>query len=288
LPVGWRTSRLARLLEQHSYECYLTDQVKDAIRSRRRALECWRAVGDRRMEGDTLRWLSRLEWFLGHNAEAERAGLAALEVLSDLPPGPELAMAYSNLAQLRMLANETAATIEWGTRAIELAEQLDRTDILAHALNNVGVAEMLSDPPNGRDKLERSLALARAGNLEEHVARALTNLASCSIGQRDYADAQRWLTEGITYCTEHDLDSWRLYLVHHSHSQTAIAVRQGGPTDVWVVSATGDAATPWVVAVKVSTARPRPYNIGGPPHVRTRACSYGAAHVDPFQEYCHA
>jgi DNA-binding CsgD family transcriptional regulator/tetratricopeptide (TPR) repeat protein len=204
---------LAHLLEQHSYECYLTDQVDESIRSRRRALECWRALGDQRRQGDTLRWLSRLEWFLGHNAEAERAGLAALETLRDVAPGSELAMAYSNLAQLRMLADNTAATIEWGTRAIELAERLDRTDIVTHALNNVGTAQMPSDPPTGRAKLERSLKLARAGNLEEHVARALTNLGSCSVRLRDYVHAQRWLSEGIAYCTEHDLGSWRLYML---------------------------------------------------------------------------
>jgi DNA-binding CsgD family transcriptional regulator/tetratricopeptide (TPR) repeat protein len=204
---------LAALLEQHSYECHLTGRIEDAVASRQRALGCWRALGDRRRQGDTLRWLSRLAWFQGHTVEAERAGRAALELLEGLQPGPELAMAHSNLAQLRMLAGDTDATVAWGGRAIELAEALGRTDIVCHALNNVGTAEALAGRPGGPAKLERSLALARAANLEEHVARAFNNLASNAVRLRDYAEADRWLGEGIAYCTEHDLDSWRLSML---------------------------------------------------------------------------
>jgi DNA-binding CsgD family transcriptional regulator/tetratricopeptide (TPR) repeat protein len=204
---------MAQLLDQHSYECYLTDRLEEAASSRRRSLTYWRAVGDRRRQGDTLRWLSRLAWFRGNNAEAEQTAAGALEILADLPPGPELAMAYSNRAQLGMLSGETAAAIHWGGLAIELAERLARTDILAHALNNVGAAEMSHDPVGGRAKLVRSLTLARADDLEEHVARALTNLGVCGLGIRDYADADRWLEEAIAYCTDRDLDSWRLYVL---------------------------------------------------------------------------
>jgi DNA-binding CsgD family transcriptional regulator/tetratricopeptide (TPR) repeat protein len=210
---GLAPAPLAELLERHSYECHLTGQIADAVASSQRALGCWRELGDRRRQGETLRWLSRLAWFQGDGAEAERAGRAALELLEGLQPGPELAMAYSNLAQLRMLAGDTDATVAWGGRAVELAERLGRADILAHALNNVGTAEALAGRAGGHAKLERSLALARAANLEEHVARALNNLASTAVEQRDYPLAGRWHAEGIAYCTAHDLDSWRLSML---------------------------------------------------------------------------
>src|SRR4029453_16190787 len=102
-PGGPRGAR-AELLERHSYECYLTDQLPEAIASREQALTCWRALRDRGKEGDTLRWLSRLVWCHGRHTEAERAGREAVELLEGLAPGPELAMAYSNLSQLNMLA----------------------------------------------------------------------------------------------------------------------------------------------------------------------------------------
>src|SRR4029453_18858354 len=60
---GLAPAARAELLEGHSYECYLTDQLDQATASRVRALGCWRAVADRRKEGDTLRWLSRLAWY---------------------------------------------------------------------------------------------------------------------------------------------------------------------------------------------------------------------------------
>jgi DNA-binding CsgD family transcriptional regulator len=210
---GLGPAALADLLERRSYECYLTDQLAEATASRERALGCWRAVADRRKEGDTLRWLSRLAWWEGRNADAERAGREAVELLEALAPGPELAMAYSNLSQLRMLAGNNDEAVALGGRAIELAERLGRTEILVHALNNVGTAEMQASRPAGQPTLERSLTLARAHGLEEQVARAYTNLAWETLDHRDYLPAARYHDQGIRYCTDHDLDTWRLYLL---------------------------------------------------------------------------
>jgi DNA-binding CsgD family transcriptional regulator len=210
---GLPPAELADLLERHSFECYLVSRADDATASRERALACWRMVGDRLRQGDTLRWLSRLAWFRADNAEAERTGQAALALLEGLPPGPELAMAYSNLAQLRMLAGDRAGTVHWGHRATGLAERLGRKDILAHALNNVGAAVSVADPVAGQVQLTRSLTLARAENFEEHVARAYNNLASASVTRRALAATDRWVDEGLAYCAERDLDSWRLSLL---------------------------------------------------------------------------
>jgi DNA-binding CsgD family transcriptional regulator/tetratricopeptide (TPR) repeat protein len=210
---GLTPAAQAELLERHAYECYLTDQLAEATTSRERALGCWRAVRDRRKQGDTLRWLSRLTWYQGHNADAERAGREAVELLEGLAPGPELAMAYSNLSQLRMLAGINDEALAWGGRAIELAERLGQTEILIHALNNVGAVDWCQGRPAGRRTLERSLALALADGLEEHAARAYTNLAYSALNLRYYPLAARYFDEGIRYCTEHDLDTWRLYML---------------------------------------------------------------------------
>jgi tetratricopeptide (TPR) repeat protein len=122
-------------------------------------------------------------------------------------------MAYSNRSQLAMLAGNYDEAVAWGARAIELAEQLGQTEILVHSLNNVGTAEMQAGRPAGQPTLERSLALALADGLEEHAARAYTNLAYTALIRRDYPLASRYLDEGIRYCTERDLDTWRLYLL---------------------------------------------------------------------------
>ena len=139
---GLAGERRAELLERRSYECYLIDAIGDAIAARQAALSEHRDRGDRLREGDAHRWLSRLEWFAGDNATAEAHASAAVSLLETLPPGRELAMAYSNMAQLRTLAYNLPQAQSWGLRAIELAEQLDETEILVHALNNVGTAEL--------------------------------------------------------------------------------------------------------------------------------------------------
>ena len=121
-------------------------------------------------------------------------------------------MAYSNMAQLRMLASDRHGATHWGERAIALAERLDETEILVHALNNVGSAEMVRGLEEGTAKLERSLRLALDAGLEEHVARAFTNLASIAVDARDYPRADAYLADGIVYCAERDLDSWHSYM----------------------------------------------------------------------------
>jgi DNA-binding CsgD family transcriptional regulator len=60
--------------------------------------------------------------------------------------------------------------------------------------------------------LERSLELALKHEYEEHAARAYTNLACAAISLYDYARAAVYLQDGITYCVDRDLDSWRLYM----------------------------------------------------------------------------
>ncbi len=204
-----RYDQRADLLERLSYECYLTDRIEDAIDARRAALALHH---DPLRQGDAHRWLSRLAWFSGDNATAEREAWLAVDLLEPLGPGPELAMAYSNLAQLRMLAYDEPGATEWGERAIELAERLGDTAILAHALNNVGTARLLGSKADGRSLLLQSLELALDAGFEEHVARAYTNLGSGLLDVRDLASAERYLDAGIEYCAERDLDSWLLYM----------------------------------------------------------------------------
>lgn len=202
----------AHLHEALAYEHYLTGDIDGARVARRAALDVWRREGRLTDAGRNIRWLSRLGWFAGDGAEAERLAVEAIVTLEPLGDGAELAMAYSNRAQLAMLADDRAACLAWGEKAIVLARRLDAVDVLSHALNNVGTALLLSDDAAGRAPLEESLRLALGHDLHEHVARAYTNLASAAVESHDYADARRWLDDGIAYCVSRDLDSWTMYM----------------------------------------------------------------------------
>ncbi len=141
---GLPADRRAELLERRSYECYLTHDIPGAVDARQRALDEHRAAGATRRQGDAHRWLVAPGLVReGDNAAAEDEARRAVELLERaLEPGRELAMAYSNVAQLRMLASDQPGASAWGERALELAERLGETEIVVHALNNMGAAEM--------------------------------------------------------------------------------------------------------------------------------------------------
>jgi ATP/maltotriose-dependent transcriptional regulator MalT len=205
-------SERARLWERRSYECFLSGQNEEAFKARQKALEIWNQSEDKICQGDNLRWMSRISWFLGHRAEAERYSNEAVAILEQEAPSPELAMAYSNRSQLHMLADQTQEAVEWGSRAIDLAKRFGATETLIHALNNVGTAELLTHPEQGRLKLEESLRLALAENFQEHAIRAFTNLSTMTVRIHDYPLSMRYLDEGMSYTAERDLDPFTLYM----------------------------------------------------------------------------
>src|SRR5262249_40687582 len=155
--------------------------------------------------------LSRFNWFRGRGEKARNLALEAIEALEQLPPGPELAMAYSTMAQLNMLSEDYREAVEWGNRALDLAERFGFTEVLVHALNSVGTAELHIGKPEGAADLERSLELALAHEMHDHAARAYSNLVCDALMVRDYALAQARLAEGLAYTRERDLDRGTLY-----------------------------------------------------------------------------
>jgi predicted ATPase/DNA-binding CsgD family transcriptional regulator len=204
----------ATLYEKYAFESHLIGEVERAIQAQKNALALYRSLGLPLCQGENLRWLSRLSYLAGNRGDSERYGKEAVELLETLPPGAELAMAYSNLAQLAMLAGETEVACHYGNLAIELAENssVNRTDILCHALNNVGTAVLWRDPDQARLLLDRSLEIALGNQFQEHAARTFTNRAWVELRLHSSAAAQDFLTRGIAYCIERDLDTWRDYM----------------------------------------------------------------------------
>jgi DNA-binding winged helix-turn-helix (wHTH) protein/tetratricopeptide (TPR) repeat protein len=203
---------VAGLLEGLSYECYLTRDIEEAVETRTRALELREAAGEMLEVGRNLRWLSRLHWFAGRNREAHHFAARAVETLSQLPAGVDLAMAFSNRSQLKMLGGDLSATLRWGERAILLATELNDEVVLAHALTNVGLARLSALEPEGEEQIRRALEICLRERDQENAARAYTALATGGLGIRNYPLSRHYLEEGIAYCETHDLDAWTSYL----------------------------------------------------------------------------
>ena len=208
---GLPPEQRADLLERHSFECYLTDLAADSIDSLREAIAIRRELGNVRREAADLSLLSRRLWCTGREAEAEQAGREAVESLEQLPEGPELALACSNLSQLALNAEDARATFTWGERALALAERLGNTEVVVHSLNNMGAMELLRGERGGLAKLEQSIELADAAGLDEHVGRGYIHLGWAITRTRAY-DLAHLLATGIATCRERGLDLWRAYV----------------------------------------------------------------------------
>ncbi|NIK92157.1 AAA family ATPase [Mangrovimonas sp. CR14] len=203
---------LALLFEKAAYECYLTNQTKIAIEQQTQALEIWRKLGEKVKMATSLRFLSRLNWFEGNKAEAERFGLEAIQAINSDIPKREQALAYSNYSQLKMLAFENDLALEYGNLAVKLAEEIGDNEILSHAYNNIGTSLYLDDS-SGLDYLNKSLHIAEENKYYEHVARAHTNIISIAVDRKDYDIAINHLNKALVYCDENDLHSWTYYML---------------------------------------------------------------------------
>ena len=203
----------AGLLQGRAEECYLTSQIDEAIDAQREALECHRQVGDQHGEGNALRVLSRLLFFAGRASEAEPLVLEAIELLEQQPAGHELAMAYANVSQRRMVVEDTAEALAWGNRALELARSLGDTEAEVYALSNIGAAEFRRDADEGRIGLEAALQQALRHGHEELAGLTFSRLVMFPVRYRRFEIASEHLEAGLAYCADRGLDTFRLYLL---------------------------------------------------------------------------
>ena len=206
---------LIQFYESYAYECYLINQIKEAIIYTGKSLNLWKKKNDEEKIGNSLRFLSRLWWFDGNRKKAESFGVQAIEVLDKQPTSKAKAMAYSNMSQLKMLSDEIEECIAWGEKASAIARELNDEETLSHALNSMGSALMTiqSSKSKGIELLKQSMEIALRNSYHEHVARAYTSLGSNSVTLKDYDFARKKLDEGINYCEERDIDSWKLYML---------------------------------------------------------------------------
>jgi len=210
---GLSLERRAALLARRAHECFLTDQFDAAIAAQREALECRRQLGDELGEGDALRRLSRLLSFANRFTEAQPLAESAVEILERLPAGHELAMAYALVSEDRFVYHDLEDAVRWGTRALELATRIEDTEAVVHALEGIGAAQFQAGAEEGREKLEGAMALAEENGLDDYAGRAFILLVRCCLRLRRPGQASAYLEQGLAYCRQRGLDTWRLYLL---------------------------------------------------------------------------
>ena len=208
---GLAPAEVADLLERYAKESHDTDQINEALAAERRALEHFRALGDGLRAGNVLTWISVFAYLAADWDESRGAAQKAIDVLEQLPPGRELALAYSNMAKQAQGDIDVEETSRWGERALALANELGDGETFISTLQTMGVMDAIAE--RGTDKIEQSLTLALDHGTDDQVARAYGNLVFEAVRHRKWTTAERWLDEALPYVTDRDLDHWRTYLL---------------------------------------------------------------------------
>jgi ATP/maltotriose-dependent transcriptional regulator MalT len=211
LPDGERQE----LLHARLVACHLSGQSTESLELANELLGLARDAGDREVEAEYLSWKASVLVSAGQNAGAEQASRAALERVTGLAPARSHAFVYCTQAQLRMLHRDRDEAILWGTQAAAIAEQFGDIEAQVRALNASGSARLVADVEDalGRADLEESLAVARTARLDSEIAGAYTNLGSSFGEGYRFALAEQYLTDGLTFTGERDLDRWHWYMV---------------------------------------------------------------------------
>jgi DNA-binding CsgD family transcriptional regulator len=201
------------LLDRRAAECIVIGEFSESIAVSREALDCWRALGWRREEGNALAALSWPLWVLGETGEAQTVSRDAIGLLETLGPGPELVAAYIGLSAILHGADAYDPAFEFGTKALELAQRLDDRPGVIAARVAIGGANLFRELPGARRQLEETLELVARAGPERAAGYAYAYLARAAVRTGSYALADTYVGPGLDYCSRHDLEGFRPFLI---------------------------------------------------------------------------
>lgn len=202
----------AQWLEASAIESAIVARMGEAIAAREQLAVLLHRLGQSAGEGLNLCRLAYLYVRAMRNAEGDALSRRGIELLETLPPGVELASAYHGEAVLRMLNRDCDESVQWARKAAALSEALGDRVGVASARAVLGTAMMFIDYAAGCDEMMQALASARELDAHTLVATTLGNLGTGSGELFRFAEAERWLREGLAFAASHELDESALYL----------------------------------------------------------------------------
>ncbi|CAG0927936.1 Transcriptional regulatory protein LiaR [Thermoflexales bacterium] len=202
----------AQLLEAYAQECILIDQRAIGLKALRQALPIWREFDNPVKQGGVLAHMANMLIGLGQEAEAERCTREAIALLEARPPSHELALAYRMQASVNMINNNVQEMISWAEKTAALAEGIQDVVEYLSAQNIMGSAWMMLDYERGCRHLEQDHLAAHHAGIRGTAAHAYANLGSISSELHQFRQAEQYLSEGLAYAAEYDLDRLWLYM----------------------------------------------------------------------------
>ena len=184
---------LAPLLDDYAWELYNARRFAEAVAVAERAVELHEPAA----VGGALVRLSRHHYMAGATDRARQTVDRAVALLGD-----DSAEALAQQGALWALTGRSPEAVAVLQQARDLAAAAGRVDLVALSLDYLGVAGADLAGPAGLGPLRESLALARAEDLHEIVARGYTNLAEplYRFGMLD--ELERCVSAGLAFARE--------------------------------------------------------------------------------------
>jgi hypothetical protein len=125
------------------------------------ALAIMQRVGDPSEVADTMIRISSQAGAMGDSKRSAEVLGEAVRILEQGPPGPVLARAYAYEAEKEMFSGHVANALEFADRALTMAREWGRDDVVIMALHIRGDSLCSSGDPLGLEDLREALTLAK-------------------------------------------------------------------------------------------------------------------------------
>lgn len=206
----------AQLLELLAAECYLTDQLDDAIDACRRALRTRELMGAKAELSADHHALSIYEWYNADRRGADDNAARAAAVLDGDPTSSNrttliaLGHAFAMQAYLAMQSNDLGRAAAMLKHAKAIAAQTADPALTVRTEIIEGLCAVIAGEAAGRESV---LTIMRSAprHLDEIYSSGYTNLTYLDVEQRRFADAQELLSFTLPMTVERDLPVCRVW-----------------------------------------------------------------------------
>lgn len=198
------------LLEEAAWASYMAGEHSIAADYQIRAMAGFDEATDPLRRGEAFRKLSRYHWV---RSDTVRALEAIDEAIAELleRPGPELAQAYSSQSQLYMTAYRMDDVVKPAEAAIALARELDRPEIISHALNNLAMSHVHRDTNRARELMAESLEIALRIDDPDNAGRAMVNWMTLEYDSCEFVNALERAQISAAFAQERELGAYHRY-----------------------------------------------------------------------------
>ena len=167
--------------------------------------------------------LGEAVWTQGKGADAIEMMEASYRVLADEEPDADLAQLAAQLGRFSFFAGDTERAMERIERALEIAEALDIPEVLSEALNTKSlILNTFGRANEAAGILRHALELALEHDKPSAALRAFNNLVDLSDYMDRYAEADRFVGEGLSLARRIGNRYWESSFLGHCYPKFAL------------------------------------------------------------------